>query len=92
MKPRSHRASARGGACRCPSGGFSRSGWNSGHGLNPIARTFALPCPSRVPHPAAGRVPGRGLRRAVLHQREQFAYWQHTHVTVDVAPGRGSGL
>lgn len=22
----------------------------------------------------------------------QFAYWQHTHLTVDVVPGRGSGF
>ena len=24
--------------------------------------------------------------------REQFAYWSHTHLTVDVVPGRGSGF
>jgi uncharacterized protein (DUF779 family) len=24
--------------------------------------------------------------------REQFAYWQHTHLTVDVVSGRGSGF
>ncbi|GAA3214692.1 hypothetical protein GCM10020256_15750 [Streptomyces thermocoprophilus] len=23
---------------------------------------------------------------------DQFAYWQHTHLTVDVVPGRGSGF
>ena len=23
--------------------------------------------------------------------REQFSYWSHTHLTVDVVPGRGSG-
>lgn len=23
---------------------------------------------------------------------EQFAYWRHTHLTVDVVPGRGSGF
>jgi uncharacterized protein len=23
---------------------------------------------------------------------EQFAYWSHTHLTVDVVPGRGSGF
>lgn len=22
----------------------------------------------------------------------QFAYWQHTHLTVDVVPGRGAGF
>ena len=24
--------------------------------------------------------------------REQFNYWSHTHLTVDVVPGRGSGF
>ena len=24
--------------------------------------------------------------------REQFSYWSHTHLTVDVVPGRGSGF
>jgi uncharacterized protein (DUF779 family) len=24
--------------------------------------------------------------------REQFGYWKHTHLTVDVVPGRGSGF
>lgn len=24
--------------------------------------------------------------------RSQFEYWQHTHLTVDVVPGRGSGF
>ena len=24
--------------------------------------------------------------------REQFGYWSHTHLTVDVVPGRGSGF
>jgi uncharacterized protein (DUF779 family) len=23
---------------------------------------------------------------------DQFSYWQHTHLTVDVVPGRGSGF
>jgi len=23
---------------------------------------------------------------------QQFAYWQHTHLTIDVVPGRGSGF
>ncbi|WP_037603666.1 DUF779 domain-containing protein [Streptacidiphilus rugosus] len=23
---------------------------------------------------------------------DQFAYWQHTHLTVDIVPGRGSGF
>jgi uncharacterized protein len=24
--------------------------------------------------------------------RNQFAYWQHTHLTIDVVPGRGGGF
>jgi uncharacterized protein (DUF779 family) len=24
--------------------------------------------------------------------RSQFAYWQHTHLTIDVVPGRGAGF
>jgi uncharacterized protein (DUF779 family) len=24
--------------------------------------------------------------------REQFAYWSHTHLTVDIVPGRGAGF
>jgi uncharacterized protein (DUF779 family) len=23
---------------------------------------------------------------------QQFAYWQHTHLTIDVVPGRGGGF
>jgi len=24
--------------------------------------------------------------------RDQFAYWSHTHLTIDVVPGRGAGF
>lgn len=24
--------------------------------------------------------------------REQFNYWSHTHITIDVVPGRGAGF
>ena len=24
--------------------------------------------------------------------REQFAYWSHTHLTIDIVPGRGAGF
>lgn len=34
---------------------------------------------------AAGVVP-------VWISREQFAYWSHTHLTIDVVPGRGAGF
>jgi uncharacterized protein len=29
---------------------------------------------------------------AVWMGRNQFAYWRHTHLTIDVVPGRGSGF
>ena len=28
----------------------------------------------------------------VWMSREQFAYWKHTHLTIDVVPGRGAGF
>jgi uncharacterized protein (DUF779 family) len=35
-----------------------------------------------------------GLDRAVpvWMSRAQFAYWKHTHLTIDVVPGRGAGF
>lgn len=35
-----------------------------------------------------------GLERAipVWMSRAQFEYWQHTHLTIDVVPGRGAGF
>ena len=35
-----------------------------------------------------------GLDRAVpvWMSRSQFAYWQHTHLTIEVVPGRGAGF
>jgi uncharacterized protein (DUF779 family) len=35
-----------------------------------------------------------GLERAVpvWMSASQFAYWQHTHLTIDVVPGRGAGF
>jgi uncharacterized protein (DUF779 family) len=24
--------------------------------------------------------------------KEQFAYWRHTHLTIDLVPGRGAGF
>ena len=29
---------------------------------------------------------------AVWMGRDQFAYWSHTHLTIDVVPGRGAGF
>jgi uncharacterized protein (DUF779 family) len=35
-----------------------------------------------------------GLERRVpvWMSRSQFAYWKHTHLTIDVVPGRGAGF
>ena len=35
---------------------------------------------------------GDGHTVAVWMSAEQFAYWRHTHLTIDVVPGRGSGF
>lgn len=35
---------------------------------------------------------GRGQPVEFWMSREQFNYWSHTHLTVDVVPGRGSGF
>jgi hypothetical protein len=41
-----------------------------------------------------GELPVPGLGRPVPFwmSRSQYAYWKHTHLTVDVVPGRGSGF
>jgi uncharacterized protein len=36
-------------------------------------------------------LPGRG-EVGFWMSREQFAYWSHTHLSVDVVPGRGAGF
>jgi uncharacterized protein len=36
--------------------------------------------------PAAARLPPNRLVRS------QFAYWKHTHLTIDVVTGRGAGF
>lgn len=33
-----------------------------------------------------------GFRVPVWMSRNQFAYWRHTHLTIDVVPGRGAGF
>jgi uncharacterized protein len=35
---------------------------------------------------------GAGEPVEVWMSREQFAYWSHTHLTIDVVPGRGAGF
>jgi hypothetical protein len=37
-------------------------------------------------------IPGVEGPIAFWMSRAQFEYWQHTHLTVDVVPGRGSGF
>ena len=41
-----------------------------------------------------GELPVPGLDRSVPFwmSRSQYEYWKHTHLTVDVVPGRGSGF
>lgn len=39
--------------------------------------------------PAEGEVPECA---PVWISREQFNYWSHTHITIDVVPGRGAGF
>jgi len=36
--------------------------------------------------------PGDGWSLEFWMSREQFSYWSHTHLTVDVVDGRGSGF
>ncbi|MGF1425894.1 DUF779 domain-containing protein [Kitasatospora sp. LaBMicrA B282] len=38
------------------------------------------------------RVTGLAEPVGVWMARDQFAYWSHTHLTIDVVPGRGSGF
>ena len=33
-----------------------------------------------------------GFAVPVWMSRSQFAYWRHTHLTIDVVPGRGAGF
>jgi hypothetical protein len=44
--------------------------------------------PDRAGDPGGG--PGQPI--GFWMSREQFEYWKHTHLTVDVVPGRGSGF
>jgi hypothetical protein len=39
-----------------------------------------------------GCVDDRGMPLEFWMAREQFTYWSHTHLTVDVVEGRGSGF
>lgn len=35
---------------------------------------------------------GSGMAVPVWMSRNQFEYWKHTHLTIDVVPGRGAGF
>ena len=35
---------------------------------------------------------GEGEAVAVWMSRNQYEYWKHTHLTIDVVPGRGGGF
>lgn len=39
-----------------------------------------------------GWIGGEGVRTPFYMSGSQFEYWKHTHLTVDVVPGRGSGF
>jgi hypothetical protein len=38
------------------------------------------------------RVDGLDAPVSVWMSESQFAYWRHTHLTIDIVPGRGSGF
>jgi hypothetical protein len=42
--------------------------------------------------PTGGASENGGKPIGFWMSREQFEYWKHTHLTVDVVPGRGSGF
>ncbi|ROS76455.1 DUF779 domain-containing protein [Cellulomonas sp. PhB143] len=46
----------------------------------------------RVPVPDDGARPGGTASVPVWMSRNQFEYWKHTHLTIDVVPGRGAGF
>ena len=58
------------------------------------------PAPAADRDVTAGRSPGGGEEETrqdgfsvpVWMSRSQFAYWKHTHLTIDVVPGRGAGF
>ncbi|SKC51649.1 DUF779 domain-containing protein [Krasilnikoviella flava] len=42
--------------------------------------------------PAATGATGEEFTVPVWMSRAQFEYWRHTHLTIDVVPGRGAGF
>ncbi|MGC5165781.1 DUF779 domain-containing protein [Luteimicrobium sp. DT211] len=45
-----------------------------------------------IADPAAGGDPPSSFTVPVWMSRAQFEYWKHTHLTIDVVPGRGAGF
>lgn len=45
-----------------------------------------------VVDPGAGEDTGGGFTVPVWMSKEQFALWSHTHLTIDLVPGRGAGF
>ncbi|MFD4994410.1 DUF779 domain-containing protein [Cellulosimicrobium cellulans] len=45
-----------------------------------------------VPDDDPGAPGAGGFRIPVWMSRAQFDYWKHTHLTIDVVPGRGAGF
>ncbi|MBO1753101.1 DUF779 domain-containing protein [Actinotalea sp. BY-33] len=41
---------------------------------------------------AEGEADGEGFVVPMWMSRAQFEYWRHTHLTVDLVPGRGAGF
>ncbi|RYV51968.1 DUF779 domain-containing protein [Pengzhenrongella frigida] len=41
---------------------------------------------------AVGPVDAEGFTVPVWMSRNQYGYWKHTHLTIDVVPGRGAGF
>ncbi|GAA1775588.1 DUF779 domain-containing protein [Agromyces lapidis] len=69
-----------------PAGEFLTSGADVLLGELDLGRGAAGPDASWTGSEAATRVVPFWM------SAEQFAYWRHTHLTVDVVPGRGSGF
>jgi len=45
-----------------------------------------------IAEPGANGDPPSSFTVPVWMSAAQFAYWKHTHLTIDVVPGRGSGF
>jgi hypothetical protein len=50
------------------------------------------PTPDDAPPPDGAAWAAPSFTVPVWMSRAQFEYWKHTHLTIDVVPGRGSGF